>query len=153
MGLFNASSNNLTPDSDGTMTANSDSVVATQKASRTADVAVAALANKSQIATGTNTGSWAYLAKASTNSSGVATIYMTSDGTSGGTASFGTVYEDGIVAMPVGTDNYQVTSCVLAGDKKSIAVTLNKIANVLGLLTFSTTAGAGVEVRAAIWGK
>lgn len=117
------------------------------------DNAVVALQNKSQTSAGIATGSWGYFAKGSTNSSGVATIYMTSDGTSGGTASFGSVYEDGIVAMPVGADNYQVTSCVLSGDKKSIAVTLNKISTVLGLLTFSSTAGAGVEVRAAVWGK
>lgn len=118
-----------------------------------ADSAVANLSNKVQVGAGLATGAWAYLAKASTNSSGVATVYLTSDGTSGGTAVFATVYEDGVVAMPVGSDNYQITSCVLAGDKKSIAVTLNKISTVLGLLTLSTTAGAGIEVRAAVWGK
>lgn len=118
-----------------------------------ADTSVANLANKVQSGSTIATGAWAILRKASTNSSGVATIYLTTDGTSGTAAAFSTVYEDGIVAMAVGPDNYQVTSCVLAGDKKSIAVTLNRISSVLGVITLASTAGAGVEVRAAVWGK
>lgn len=135
------------------MSANNHGGGVTQHAAYMADTAVANLSNKVQTGSTVATGAWAILRKATTNSSGVATIYLTTDGTSGTAAAFETVYEDGIVCMPVGADNYQVTSCVLSGDKKSIAVTLNKIANLLGVLTFSTTAGAGVEVRAAVWGK
>lgn len=139
---------------DGTMTANSDSLVATQKASRTADFAVAALTNKVQSGSTVDTTAWPILRKASTNSSGVATIYLTTDGTSGTAAAFSTVYEDGIVVMPIGSSsNYQVVSVVLSGDKKSIAVTVNQLGSVVLGLVNVTSAASGVEVRAAVWGK
>lgn len=150
MGLFSTTPTSL---SDSVPMADSSITGVTSHAALTADLTVAALDNKSQNSSGVVTGSWVYLGKASTNSSGVATVYLTSDGTSGGTAAFSTVYEDGIIAMAVGADNYQVTSCVLAGDKKSLAVTLNYIRPVLGVLTLSSTAPAGVEVRTSIWGK
>lgn len=126
----------------------------TSHAALTADLAVGALDNKAQTPSGVATGAWGYFNKASTNSSGIATIYLTSDGTSGGTAVFGTVYEDGIIAMPVGsTSNYQVVSVVLSGDKKSVAVAVNQLGSVaLGLVNV-TSAAAGVEVRAVVWGK
>lgn len=108
---------------------------------------------KEYTASGIQSGGFPILRKASTNSSGVATIYLTDTNLSSGAALFATVFEDGIVAMPVGANNYQVTGVVLSGDKKSIAVSLNQISSVLGILTLSSTAGSGVEVRAAIWGK
>lgn len=129
--------------------------VITAHAALTADTAVEAKINKSHSTGSTiNTGTWPILRKATTNSSGVATIYLTIDGTSGTAAEFSTVYEDGIIVMPVGTaNNYQVASVVLSGDKKSIAVTVNTLSVVaLGLVTL-TTAPTGVEVRGAIWGK
>lgn len=151
MGLY---STQVSPSiDDGDMATASTTLASSQRASYAADLLVASQANKVQSGSSVVTGAWAILRKASTNSSGVATIYLTTDGTSGTGAAFGTVYEDGIVAMPVGPDNYQVTSCVLSGDKKSIAVTLNKISSILGVITLSSTAGAGVEVRAAVWGK
>lgn len=118
-----------------------------------ADLAVAARANKSQM-TNAVTGTWPILRKASTNSSGVATVYLTVDGTSGTDAEFSTIYEDGIICMPVGsTSNYQIVSVVVSGDKKSIAVTVNQLGSVILGLVNVTTAAAGVEVRAAVWGK
>lgn len=56
--------------------------------------------------------------------------------------------------MPVGaSSNYQIVSIVLAGDKKSIAVTVNQLGSVVLGLVNVTSAAAGVEVRAAVWGK
>lgn len=94
-----------------------------------------------------------YLAHGSTNASGVATIYLTSDGTSSGNAVFSSIYLDGIVAMPVGsTSNYQVTSVTVAGDKKSITVAVNQLGSVaLGLVNV-TSAASGVEVKAIVMG-
>lgn len=126
--------------------------IITSHAALMADITVAATVNKSQ-ASGLNTGTWPILRKAVTNASGVATIYLTADGTANAAASFSTVYEDGIVAMPVGPDNYQITGLVLSGDKKSLAVSLNKISSILGVITLSAGAGANIEVRAAVWGK
>lgn len=126
----------------------------TEHAAYNADVAVAALANRIQSGSSVETGAWAILRKASTNSSGVATIYLTTDGTSGAGAAFSTVYEDGIIVMPIGSgSNYQTVSVVLSGDKKSIAVTVNQLGSVVLGLVNVTSAAAGVEVRAAVWGK
>lgn len=126
----------------------------TSHAALTADTAVAALSNKVHSGSTIDTGAWPILRKASTNSSGVATIYLTADGTSGTAAAFATVYEDGIVAMPVGSaSNYQIVSIVLSGDKKSIAVTVNQLGSVVLGLVNVTSAASGVEVRAAVWGK
>lgn len=135
------------------MSANRHNRGITGYAAYNADTAVAALANKAQSGSTIVTSAWPILRKATTNASGVATIYLTVDGTSGTAAAFSTIYEDGIVAMPVGANNYNVTSCVISGDRKSMAVTLSQIKTVLTLLTYSATADAGIEVRAAIWGK
>lgn len=125
----------------------------TEHAAYMADSAVASIPNKVHSGSTIDTGAWPILRKATTNGSGVATIYLTTDGTSGTAAAFATIYEDGIVAMPVGANNYNVTGVVISGDKKTMAVTCSQIKTVLGLLTFSSTADAGIEVRAAVWGK
>lgn len=135
------------------MSANRHDRGITEYAAYNADTTVAGLSNKVQSGSTIATGAWPILRKATTNASGVATIYLTVDGTSGTVAVFNTIYEDGIVAMPVGANNYNVTSCVISGDRKSMAVTLSQIKTVLTLLTYSATADAGIEVRAAIWGK
>lgn len=127
--------------------------VVTAHAALMSDLVVAAIPNKVHSGSTIDTGAWPILRKATTNSSGVATIYLTADGTSGTGAAFATIYEDGIVAMPVGANNYNVTGVVISGDKKTMAVTCSQIKTVLGLLTFSSTADAGIEVRAAVWGK
>lgn len=113
-----------------------------------------AASNKVQSGSTVETGAWPILRKASTNSSGVATIYLTTDGTSGTAAAFSTVYEDGIVVMPIGSSsNYQVVSLVLDASKKFITVTVNQLGSVVLGLVNVTSAAAGVEVRAAVWGK
>lgn len=136
------------------MSANRHNRGITEYAAYNADTTVASLANKVQSGSTVATGAWAILRKASTNSSGVATIYLTTDGTSGTGAAFSTVYEDGIIVMPIGSaSNYQVVSVVLSGDKKSIAVTVNQLGSVVLGLVNVTSAASGVEVRAAVWGK
>lgn len=126
----------------------------TEHAAYMADTNVASVSNKVQSSGSTIiTGAWPILRKATTNSSGVAVIYLTTDGTSGTGAAFSTVYEDGIVVMGVGAANYNPTTIVISGDKKTCTVTLNQIKSVLGLLSYNATADAGVEVRAAVWGK
>lgn len=145
--------NNVSVD-DGNMSTASTTNASSQRASYAADLVVAATVNKIQSGSSVDTGAWAILRKASTNSSGVATIYLTTDGTAGTSAAFSTVYEDGIIAMPMGsTSNYQVVSVVLSGDKKSVAVTVNQLGSVVLGLVNVTSAAAGVEVRAAVWGK
>lgn len=136
------------------MSADRANKVVTEHAAYGADVTVAGTVGKIQTPSGAVFGVFAYPNKATTNASGVATIYLTSDGTASGSAVFSTVYEDGIIAMPVGTtSNYQVTGIVLAGNKKSIAVSVNQLGSVVLGLVNVTTAAAGVEVRAIVLGK
>lgn len=151
MPVFQASPNQL---SNSVPMADDSSFGVTSHAALTADTTVLASINRVQSGSSVDTGAWPILRKASTNSAGVATIYLTSDGTSGTSAVFSTVYEDGIVAMPIGSSsNYQVVSVVLSGDKKSIAVTVNQLGSVVLGLVNVTSAASGVEVRAAVWGK
>lgn len=104
--------------------------------------------------TGATGDAFAMPRKGVTNASGVATIYLTNNNTAGGTAVFSTIYEDGIIVMPVGsTSNFQVTSVTVSADKKTLAVTVNQLGSVLLGLVQLTTAAAGVEVRAMVMGK
>lgn len=138
-------------DDDGTMAADSGVHIPTQRA-----VVNYLGANSDHIRTGGGliSGAIPYLLKGVTNASGIATLYITGDGTSTGTAVFSTVYEDGILAMPIGaTSNYQVLGIVLSGDKKSIAVSVNQLGSVILGLVNVTSAAAGVEVRAVVVGK
>lgn len=136
------------------MTPDRTNIVVSEHTAYQGDLAVYNSIDKAYYGSTEVYGAFPILRKTTTNGSGIATIYLTNDGTSGGTALFSTVYEDGIIVMPVGTaNNYQVASIVLSGDKKSIAVTVNTLSTViLGLVTLSTSP-SGVEVRAAIWGK
>jgi len=94
-----------------------------------------------------------YLNHGSTNSSGVATIYLTDDGTATGNAVFSSIYSDGIAAVPVGsTSNYQVTDITVAANKKSIAVSVNQLGSVVLGLVNVTSAASGVEVKAIVMG-
>lgn len=140
--------------SDTVPMADNSSFGVTSHAALLADSTVLASINRVQNTSSVDTGAWPILRKANTNSSGIATIYLTLDGTSGTAAAFSSVYEDGIIVMPVGTaNNYQVATVVLSGDKKSIAVTVNTLSTVLLGLVSLTNAPSGVEVRAAVWGK
>lgn len=96
--------------------------------------------------------SFIYSSKASTVS-GVATFYITSDGTSSGSAVFANVYADSIAIVPYGTSgNYQPSGPVVAGDNKSITVNISQATNVLGILTFNSTAANGVDCRLYVMG-
>lgn len=95
----------------------------------------------------------AYLNHGTTNSSGVATIYLTDDNTANGNAVFSTIYSDGIVAMPVGdTNSYQVKDVTVAANKKSVTVTVNQLGSVVLGLVNVTSAASGIEVKAIVMG-
>lgn len=91
---------------------------------------------------------------ANTNASGIATFYPTSDGTASGTALFSTIDSKTVIAMPSGgTNNYQVTSVTVAGNLKSITVSVNQMAGaILGLVNV-TSAAAGIPVTVSFIGK
>lgn len=109
---------------------------------------------KIQTSAGIEFGAWAYPFTATTNSSGVATVYLTSDGTSTGTvAATNKVFNASVAPVSVGANNYNVTSIVISSDRKSIAITLSQIKTVLGLLTFSSTADAGIITQGTVWMK
>lgn len=136
------------------MSADRHDKVVTEHAAYSADVTVAGTVGELHNPSGTAFGTFAYPNKAVTNASGIATIYLTDNGLTGGDAVFTTVYEDGIIAMPIGsTSNYQVTGIVLASNKKSIAVSVNQLGSVVLGLVNVTIAAAGIEVRAIVLGK
>lgn len=152
MPLFNVFVGMVLLDSPDMLTDDHDKA-STVHLSLQSDNAVLAQVNRAQTGSTVTTGAWPMLRKANTNSSGVATIALTTDGTVGGTAAFGTVMEDGIQVTAIGVANYNVTGIVVAGDKKTMTVTLNQIKTVLSLLSYNATADAGVECRSTTWGK
>lgn len=96
--------------------------------------------------------SFIYSAKATT-SSGVATFYITDDGTSSGSAIFTNVYADSISVVAYGSAaNYQPYSPTVAGDKKSITVNLNQATSVLLGAIQLVTAANGVDCRLYVMG-
>lgn len=109
---------------------------------------------KSYVSGALKSGAFPYLTKGTTNSSGVATMYLTDNGLSSGSAIFTEVFTDGLLAVPVGTtSNYQVTGITVSSDKKTLTVNVNQLGSVvLGLINV-TTAAAGVEVKALVMGK
>lgn len=111
------------------------------------------MTGKIQTATGgVEYGAWAYPFTATTNASGVATIYLTSDGTSTGTvAAPNKVFNISVNPIGVGAANYNVTNVTVSGDRKTLTVTLNQIKSVLGLLSYNATADAGVAVQGTVW--
>ncbi len=118
------------------------------------DQAVAALIGKIQTSTGIEYGAWAYPFTATTNSSGVATVYLTSDGTSTGTVAFSNkVFNPSASPIGIGAANYNVTAISVSGDRKTLTITLNQIKSVIGLLSYNATADAGVTVQGTIWGR
>lgn len=143
-----------TPLVDGPdMSSDDHNKVATVHLSKQSDDAIVGLIGKLQTSAGIVYGAWPYPFTATTNASGIATVYLTSDGTSGGTAAFTTVYQQSVSPTGVGANNYNNTSIVISGDKKTMTITLNQISTILGLLTQNTTAAAGVVVQGTIWGK
>lgn len=85
--------------------------------------------------------------------SGVATFYLTSDGTSTGSAKFSDVDLDSIQIRCVAGTVYQEPTTSLSGDKKTLTVTMNKVTGVtlLGISVLSAISaeanGATVRVR------
>lgn len=129
------------------------SKVLTSHSAYQGDVQVQGLIGKLQTSAGVVYGAWPYPFTATTNASGVATVYLTSDGTSTGTVAFTTVYLMSASPAGIGAGNYNSTVIAVSGDKKTLTITMNQITTVLGLLTASTTAAAGVVVQGTIWGK
>lgn len=96
--------------------------------------------------------SFIYSAKAST-SSGVATFYLTDDGTSTGNAVFTNVYADSIAIVTYGAlGNFQPSTPVVSGDNKSITVNISQITNILGIATINSVAANGVDCRLYVIG-
>lgn len=144
----------LTALSDVNPMLDDSSKVVTSHAALTSDNAVLALIGKLQTAAGIVYGAWPYPFTATTNSSGIATIYLTSDGTATGTIAFGTVYNQSATPMPVGTtSNYQVAGITVSGDFKTLTITVNQLGSVILGLVNVTSAAAGVTVQGTVWGK
>lgn len=132
-------------DDDTTMAANSGVRIPTQRAAK-------AQGRKSYQTGVLKSGSFIYSTKASTIS-GVATFYITDDGTATGNAVFINVYADSIAVVPYGTaGNYQPSTPVVVAGNKSITVNISQATNVLGLLTFNSTAANGIDCRLYVMG-
>lgn len=88
-----------------------------------------------------------------TVSSGNVSFWLTSDGTSSGTALFSNVYKESLNWwIDDASNQYQLGGYSLAGDMKSITLTVNRLGTVLiGIIQFITGAN-GVTVHLNIWG-
>ncbi len=136
------------------MSANRANRLVTEHAAYGGDTTVAGLIGKIQTSSGIEYGAWPYPFTGTTNSSGVATVYLTSNGLTGGSAAFPTkVFNASAAPVGVGAANYNVTALTVSGDLKTLTITLNQLKNVLGLVTYNSTADAGVVVQGTIWGK
>lgn len=94
---------------------------------------------------------WEYYASA-TVSTGTAVFYITDDGTSGGNAVFANIYTASInLLIHDSNDLYNYSSVTVAGNKKSITVTVNQIALSLGVIVF-TAAANGTTVYLQVKG-
>lgn len=153
MGIFPAglppSNPTMNIDTDGSFPINDDSVVPTEKAIKTY---VDARQRKIWVNGVERLGAFIYSTKA-VSSSGSATFWLTSDGASTGTAIFSNIYSDTISVNAYGANgNYQCHTFSVAGDRKSITVGISQITTVLGLLTFNSTAGSGLDCRIYVVG-
>lgn len=84
---------------------------------------------------------------------GVATFYITDDGTSTGNAVFTNVYPDSVSVVAYGsTANYQVFNPVVAEDNKSIAVNLDQATTVLFGTIQLVAASDGIDCRMYVMG-
>lgn len=136
-------------DPDSYFTADSDEVVATQKA---VDSSIKRNRRKAYVSGVMVNGITPYLCRA-TVTSGAATLWLTNDGTSTGTAVFSSIYEEGIVINAYGTgNNYQVYNVTVSPDLKKVTVSVNQLAPaILGLISV-TSAANGVDVRGIVLG-
>lgn len=93
------------------------------------------------------------MAKATTVG-GVATFYITDDGTSSGNPVFGNVFADTISVVVYGNAaNYQPFNPIVSTDKKSITINVNQTTSVLlGILQLVSSSN-GVDVRMLVLGS
>lgn len=100
------------------------------------------------------TGVFPYVWNKLTNSSGIATFYLTDNGLVGGNAVFTEIFPGGVAVTPYGSANsYQIGPPVVSGDLKTVTVTVTQLSTVvLGLVSLSS-AGANVDVRLIVLGK
>lgn len=139
----------LYADADTGMTANSNSRVATQKA---VSDGLKVVNRKAWVSGSLKTGSFIYASKATTTS-GVVTFYLTDDGTSTGNAVFSTIYPDTIAVVVYGSAaNYQPFGPVVAGDNKSITMSVNQVTSVLLGVIQLVSAANGVDCRLYVMG-
>lgn len=119
-----------------------------------ADTAVYSAARRKNYVSGViKNDSFLYSAKATTNSSGVVTFYITSDGTANGEAVFSNVYADSIsVAVYGSSANYQPYSPTVANDKKSITISINQATSVLLGAIQLVSSASGVDCRLYVMG-
>lgn len=129
----------------------SATTVPTDHAALTSDLAIQAQIGKLQTSAGIVFGAWPYPFTATTNASGIATIYITNDGTSSGTAAFSTIVAQSISPLAVGAaSNYQIANAVISG--KTLTVTVNQLGSVVLGLVNVTSAAAGVTIQGTLWG-
>lgn len=154
MGIIETSSPSVPPMINGPdMSTDDQDKVPTVHLAYQADQAVAALIGKLQTSAGIVYGAWPYPFTATTNSSGIATVYLTSDGTSGDTAAFSTIYTQSVSPITIGaSSNYQIVSAIITSGK-ILTITVNQLGSVVLGLVNVTSAASGVTVQGTVWGK
>lgn len=156
MGLFQALSALFIPmsamDVDPTLSNNSDDLLATQKAVKTY---VGNPTNFLKVYKGgTLRTAPKFYYSSGVVSGGNVTFYLTTDGTASGSAIFASVDKESFSWwIDDNASQYQLGSYALAGDKKSITLTVNKLGTVLiGIIQFVAAAN-GATVNLAVWGE
>ena len=136
---------------DVPMSADRSNVVVTEHAAYQSDLLTR---RKNYVSGALKNDSFLYCSKAVTaGGAGGVTFYITSDGTSGGSAVFNNVYADTIAVCVYGASgNYQAYSPAVAGDKKSVTCTISQLTSILGILTFNSAAANGLDCRLYVMG-
>lgn len=99
-----------------------------------------------------------YFTKSATVTSGIATFYLTSDGTAGGAALFTTVFPESANVYVSDASGIYPYSLAISPDQKTVTVTVNKAANtaisLLGISLLSALAAApnGTTVNLTVIG-
>lgn len=97
-------------------------------------------------------GAFSYLSKATTVN-GTATFWLTTDGTSAGSAVFNNIFADSIAVVVYGSAaNYQPFNPVVASDKKSVTIQVNQTTSVLLGVLQLVSAANGTDVRLLVIG-
>lgn len=146
--IANSKMGNNMLDTDGTLTANSDTVITSQKAVKTY------IDSKAKMwVSGVQKSKWIFYVSSATTSSGNITVYITDNGTAGGNAVFTNIYEDSIFfTSPNSSVIYTYSNVTVSGDKKSVTASVSQVNSVLlGLLSF-VTASNGTNVQLTVIG-